>query len=62
MVGFRNIAVHDYQNLNLEIVRSILERNFGDFRRSVVCRSCRSNFERFEPQPSLRTQNLEPFA
>ena len=45
MVGFRNIAVHDYQKLNLEIVRSILERILGDFRRSVVCSSCRSNFE-----------------
>ena len=25
MVGFRNIAVHDYQNLNLEIVVAIVE-------------------------------------
>jgi hypothetical protein len=29
----------------LEIVRSILERNLGDLRRSVACRACRSNFE-----------------
>ncbi len=33
MVGFRNIAMHNYQKLNLDIVRSILERNLGDFRR-----------------------------
>lgn len=25
MVGFRNIAVHDYRNLNLEIVEKIIE-------------------------------------
>lgn len=32
MVGFRNIAVHNYQKLSLEIVRSILNENLGDFR------------------------------
>ena len=31
MVGFRNIAVHDYQNLNLEIVVAIVEKHLGDF-------------------------------
>jgi uncharacterized protein YutE (UPF0331/DUF86 family) len=31
MVGFRNIAVHDYQNLNLEIVVAIIEKHLGDF-------------------------------
>jgi uncharacterized protein YutE (UPF0331/DUF86 family) len=31
MVGFRNIAVHDYQRLNLEIVRSIVANRLGDF-------------------------------
>ena len=31
MVGFRNIAVHDYQNLNIEIVVSIAEKHLGDF-------------------------------
>lgn len=30
MVGFRNIAVHDYARLDLEIVRSILDRHLGD--------------------------------
>jgi uncharacterized protein YutE (UPF0331/DUF86 family) len=32
MVGFRNIAVHDYRKLNMEIVRSILEKRLEDFR------------------------------
>ena len=31
MVGFRNIAVHDYQNLNIEIVVAIVEEHLGDF-------------------------------
>ncbi len=31
MVGFRNIAVHDYQKLNLEIVRRILLEHLEDF-------------------------------
>jgi len=30
MVGFRNIAVHDYTNLNLDIITSILEKNLND--------------------------------
>lgn len=32
MVGFRNIAVHDYQKLNIEIVRSILNEKLGLFK------------------------------
>ena len=35
MVGFRNIAVHDYQNLNIEIVVAIVEKHLGDFERYV---------------------------
>jgi len=31
MTGFRNIAVHDYQNLNLDIVESIIKNNLDDF-------------------------------
>jgi len=31
MVGFRNIAVHDYQALDLNIVRSILEKELDIF-------------------------------
>ncbi len=33
MVGFRNIAVRSYQQLDLNIVRSILESHLDDFRR-----------------------------
>lgn len=32
MVGFRNIAVHDYRKLNLDVVRSIIEKRLEDFR------------------------------
>ena len=31
MVGFRNVAVHDYQQLNLDIVRHILVERLDDF-------------------------------
>ncbi len=31
MVGFRNVAVHDYQKLNLDIVRRILVEHLDDF-------------------------------
>lgn len=30
MVGFRNVAVHDYQTLDLDVVRSIVETRLGD--------------------------------
>lgn len=31
MVGMRNIAVHAYQTLDLDIVRAVLERHLEDF-------------------------------
>jgi len=31
MVGFRNLAVHDYQNLNLDIVEAIITKHLSDF-------------------------------
>ena len=31
MVGFRNVAVHDYQAVSLPIVRSIVADDLGDF-------------------------------
>ncbi|AEF94651.1 protein of unknown function DUF86 [Desulfotomaculum nigrificans CO-1-SRB] len=31
MVGFRNIAVHDYQSINLHILQKIIEIHLGDF-------------------------------
>jgi uncharacterized protein YutE (UPF0331/DUF86 family) len=32
MVGFRNLAVHDYTRLDLAIVQAIIERHLGDLR------------------------------
>jgi uncharacterized protein YutE (UPF0331/DUF86 family) len=31
MVGFRNVAIHEYQTLNLDIVQSIVEDHLTDF-------------------------------
>lgn len=35
MVGFRNIAVHEYARLNLSVVRAIIEKHTADFRRFI---------------------------
>jgi uncharacterized protein YutE (UPF0331/DUF86 family) len=32
MVGFRSIAVHDYQNINLQIVQKIIEYHLDDMK------------------------------
>lgn len=32
MVGFRNIAVHDYQRVNIKIVEQIVENHLRDFK------------------------------
>lgn len=32
MVGFRNIAVHDYDQLNIDIVKSVCKKHLVDFR------------------------------
>ncbi|MFS1519427.1 type VII toxin-antitoxin system HepT family RNase toxin [Bacillus sp. SCS-151] len=31
MVGFRNVAVHNYQSLNLDILQKIIEEHLDDF-------------------------------
>ncbi len=36
MVGLRNIAVHDYQNLNLDIVIAVLDKHLGDFQQFAI--------------------------
>ncbi len=36
MVGFRNIAVHRYQDLDLEVLRAIVRRELGGFRAFVA--------------------------
>ncbi len=33
MVGFRNIAVHDYKTLDLDIVENLIEHHLDDFKR-----------------------------
>ena len=33
MIGFRNIAIHDYQKLDLDIVVSIIEKRLDDLQR-----------------------------
>ena len=35
MVGFRNIAIHDYQKIDTAILKSILDSKLGDFKRFV---------------------------
>ncbi|OHD10821.1 MAG: hypothetical protein A2086_15140 [Spirochaetes bacterium GWD1_27_9] len=32
MVGFRNIAIHDYKKLDLNIIKLIINNNLNDFR------------------------------
>ncbi|WP_058953355.1 type VII toxin-antitoxin system HepT family RNase toxin [Clostridium tyrobutyricum] len=33
MVGFRNIAVHDYQTVNLDIVKAVIENHINDLKK-----------------------------
>jgi uncharacterized protein YutE (UPF0331/DUF86 family) len=42
MVGFRNVAVHDYTSLNLEMLNTIITAHLDDFRRfsSTIVKSC----------------------
>jgi len=35
MVGFRNIAVHDYQAVNLDIVKIIIEKHIDDLQEFI---------------------------
>lgn len=37
MVGFRNIAVHNYQKLNLDILRAVLTERLTDFESYCQC-------------------------
>lgn len=42
MVGFRNVAIHEYTRLNLEIVDRIITSQMEDFRRfsSAIVKAC----------------------
>lgn len=35
MVGFRNIAVHNYQAINVDVVQNIIENHIEDFREFI---------------------------
>jgi uncharacterized protein YutE (UPF0331/DUF86 family) len=35
MVGFRNVVVHDYRAIDLDIVEAIIKRDFPDFRELI---------------------------
>lgn len=42
MVGFRNIAVHEYTRLNLDVVHAIITKQLDDFRTfsSTIVKAC----------------------
>lgn len=42
MVGFRNVAVHEYTRLNLDILNTIITTHLDDFRRfsSTIVKAC----------------------
>ncbi len=42
MVGFRNVAVHEYTHLNLDIVHAIITKQLDDFRTfsSTIVKAC----------------------
>jgi len=42
MVGFRNVAIHEYARLNLGVVRTIITKQLDDFRTfsSTIVKAC----------------------
>ncbi len=42
MVGFRNVAVHEYTRLNVDVVRTIITKHLNDFRTysATIVKSC----------------------
>ncbi len=42
MVGFRNVAIHEYTRLNLEVVHCIITKQLDDFRTfsSTIVKAC----------------------
>jgi uncharacterized protein YutE (UPF0331/DUF86 family) len=42
MVGFRNVAVHEYTRLSLDVIQSIIAKHLDDFRMfsSTIVRTC----------------------
>ncbi|MEY3369648.1 MAG: hypothetical protein RLZZ361_318 [Cyanobacteriota bacterium] len=45
MVGFRNIAVHEYQRLDLDILKSVVKNNLKDFEEfyKIILEKTKSN-------------------
>ena len=35
MVGFKNIAIHDYTQLNLDIIKNTIENHLSDFQKFI---------------------------
>jgi len=42
MVGFRNVAIHEYTRLNLDVVYAIITKQLDDFRTfsSMIIKAC----------------------
>jgi uncharacterized protein YutE (UPF0331/DUF86 family) len=42
MVGFRNVAIHEYARLNLDVVQAIITKQLDDFRTfsSTIVKAC----------------------
>jgi len=42
MVGYRNVAVHEYTRLNLDVVHAIITKQLVDFRTfsSIIVKAC----------------------
>lgn len=42
MVGFRNVAIHEYTRLNLDVIHSIITKQLDDFRTfsSTIVKAC----------------------
>lgn len=42
MVGFRNVAIHEYTRLNLDVIHAIITRQLDDFRAfsSIMVKAC----------------------
>ena len=37
MIGFRNIAIHDYKEIDEEVLRDVIENHLTDLLDFVVC-------------------------
>jgi uncharacterized protein YutE (UPF0331/DUF86 family) len=36
MIGFRNIAVHNYQQINISLLQKVIEKHLGDFEEFIT--------------------------